>query len=70
MKKDNTKITMFFCMNILQTTFFDKSTTANIRVKNLANCAVMAWLNYNNTTSFSKFFQFLPLVFDIFISVE
>ena len=70
MKKDNTKITMFFCMNILQTTFFDKSITANIRVKNLANCAVMAWLNYNNTTSFSKFFQFLPLSFYIFVSIE
>ena len=30
----------------------------------------MTWLNYNNTTRFSKFFKLLPLSFDISISAE
>lgn len=61
---------MFFCMNISQTTFLDKPILTNIWIKYLTDCTVMAWLNNNNTASFSKSFKFLPLSFDIFVSIE
>lgn len=61
---------MFFCVNRLQSTILNKTILTNARIQQLANCTIAAWLNYNNATSFSKFFKLLPLSFDIFISVE
>lgn len=70
MEKDNTEIAMFFCVNRLQSTILNKTILTNARIQQLANCAIVAWLNYNNATRFSKFFKLLPLSFDISVSTE
>gem|GEM_PF-6738331 len=61
---------MFFCVNRMQSTILNKTIITNARIQQLANCAIAAWLNYNNATRFSKFFKFFPLSFDIFVSIE
>lgn len=70
MKKEKIEIAMFFCVNRMQSTILNITIITNARIQQLANCAIAAWLNYNNATRFSKFFKFLPLSFDIFVSIE
>nr|DAL08446.1 MAG TPA_asm: hypothetical protein [Caudoviricetes sp.] len=69
-KKEKIEIAMFFCVNRMQSTILNKTIITNARIQQFANRAIVAWLNYNNATRFSKFFKFFPLSFDIFVSIE